>query len=330
MVDLVERLRLEHPVVQAGMGGGLATAELASAVSNAGGLGTVGFVGDPRALHAELKRARERAPGRPIAANLLLPFAREAHFTACAEAGVDAVVLFCGSSPAGVARLHASGIPVLAQVGTPAEAKRALADGCDGLVAQGIEAGGHLLGVEPTIDFLRRALEVADGQPVLAAGGIASRDAAERALDTGAAAVVCGTRFLLTDECRAHPAYKRRVLGARRTLDTLLFSLGWTDRHRVVPNAATDRWCAHAERGPAPVLALNKLSAPLMRRLPPAAAAAALRRQRLALPFYGPMAPLAGMDERLLEVAPLYAGRCAAEIDRVVDAASAVRALSPA
>lgn len=132
----------------------------------------------------------------------------------------------------------------------------------------GIEAGGHLLGVEPTSKFLTRALDLADGRPVLAAGGIGSREAARAALDAGAAAVVCGTRFLLTDECRAHPAYKRRVLGAPRTLETLLFSVGWSERHRVVPNAATARWCARSECGPRAVLALNRLLAPAARRLP--------------------------------------------------------------
>src|SRR4051794_41376666 len=122
VTDLADRLRLEVPVVQAGMGGGLAMAELAAAVSNAGGLGTVGILPDPVAFAAELRRARGLAPGRPMAANLLLPFARPAHFTACVEAGVDVVVLFCGSAPGGVRRLRDAGILVLAQVGTPAQA----------------------------------------------------------------------------------------------------------------------------------------------------------------------------------------------------------------
>jgi nitronate monooxygenase len=325
-----ERLGLEHPVVQAGMGGGLARAPLAAAVSNAGGLGTVGILPDPRAFAADLRAARALTPDRPLAANLLLPFARDAHFAACVEAGVDVVALFCGSAPRGVARLRAAGITVLAQVGTVEQARTALADGVDGLIAQGIQAGGHLLGVEPTLAFLARALAIADDRPVLAAGGIADRAAAAEALDAGAAAVVSGTRFLLTEECGAHPAYQQRVLGAPRTLDTLLFSMGWSDRHRVVPNAATERWCARDERGPAAVVVLNRVLAPALQRLPPALATATLGRQRVGIPFFGPAAPLAGMDERLLDVAPLYAGECAREIDRVLPAATAVRQLSPA
>lgn len=330
MIDFQERLRLEHPVVQAGMGGGLAGAQLAAAVSNAGGLGTVGILTDPRDFAAELGRARELAPDRSIAANLLLPFARPAHFEACVEAGVDAVVVFCGSAPGGVARLRRAGILVLAQVGTLAQAHHAIADGVDGLIAQGIEAGGHLLGVEPAGAFLERALALANGRPVLAAGGIASREAAAGALEAGAAAVVCGTRFLLTEECAAHPEYKRRALGATRTLETLLFSLGWSDRHRVVPNAATERWCARSERGPAGIVRLNRLLAPPLQRLPPTVAAKTLRYQRVALPLFGPSPPLAGTDERLIEVTPLYAGECAREIATVIPAANAVRELSPA
>jgi nitronate monooxygenase len=312
------------------MGGGLAGAELAAAVSGAGGLGTVGILPDPAAFAAELKRARAMTAGRPLAANLLLPFARRGHVEACLDAGVDAVVLFCGSNPDGVRRLREGGVLVLAQVGTEAGARQALAEGVDGLIAQGLEAGGHLLAEEPLAAFLPRVLELAEGRPVLAAGGIASRERARRALDAGAAAVVAGTRFLLTEECGAHPGYQQRALGAERTLDTLLFSVGWSDRHRVLPNAATERWCRGSERGPRAVVALNRLLAPALRRLPPGVTGAAVRRQRVALPFYGPSAVLRGMDERLLEVTPLYAGACAREITSVLPADAAVRALAPA
>jgi hypothetical protein len=74
---------------------------------------------------------------------------------------------------------------------------------------------------------------------------------------------------------------------------------------------------------------LNRLLAPALQRLPARIATATLRRQRVELPLYGPSAPLAGMDDRLVDVSPLYAGRCAAEIETVVPAAEAVLALSP-
>jgi nitronate monooxygenase len=144
----------------------------------------------------------------------------------------------------------------------------------------------------------------------------------------GAAAVVAGTRFLLTEECAAHPAYKQRVLGATETIETLLFGVGWHERHRVVANLATERWCRSSPFGPRPVRAINRIAAPLLRRLPSSVSAAALRRQRRSLPFYGPASMLLGMDERLVEVTPLYAGETARRIGSIVQAAQAVRELA--
>lgn len=249
MADLQDRLSLEHPVVQAGMGGGIATGTLAGAVSAAGGLGTVGIL-PPAKLAGELRRARALAPGKPVAVNLLLPFTKQAHVQACIDGRADAVVLFFGRAPAVVARLRDAGILVLHQVGDAAGARAALEDGADGLIAQGIEAGGHLQAVRPLDEALPEVLGVADGRPVLAAGGIGTAARSRALLDAGAAAVVAGTRFLLTEECEAHPEYQRRVLGATRTVETELFGLGWPARHRVVPNAATDRWCARSTGRP--------------------------------------------------------------------------------
>lgn len=329
-MDLIDRLGLDHPVVQAGMGGGTAGARLAGAVSAAGGLGTVGILLEPGAMRAELSTAREIADGHGVAANLLVPFAKPTHAQACIDAGVNCVVLFCGSAPALVERLRTAGILVLQQVGTVAQAKRALHDGVDGLIAQGIEAGGHVLGERPALELLERTLQIAGSRPVLLAGGIATGEDARAALDAGAAAAVAGTRFLLTDECAAHPVYKRRVLDATQTLYTLLFSLAWYERHRVVPNAATERWCVADRLGPRWVRAVNRATAPALRLLPPSMSANAMRTQRLSVPFYGPASILERMDERLADVTPLYAGETAMRIDSIVPAAQAVRELAGA
>ena len=325
-MDLLDRLGLDVPVVQAGMGGGIAGAKLAGAVSRAGGLGTVGLL-PPEPFAAELRRARESADGRPVSANLLLPFARRAHVEACIAAGVGSVSLFFGFDARVVAALREAGIAVLHQVGTVEEVRRALDDGADAVIAQGIEAGGHLLAREPAAAFLPRALEAARGAPVLAAGGIADAADVRRVLDAGAAAAWCGSRFLLTEESRAHPAYKARALGATGTIETKVFGFGWPDRHRVLPNAATERWGG----GPlgAAAAALNAATRPLARVVPASMASRMLPLQRAGIPLLGPQPPLAGMDERLLEVAPLYAGECVARIDGVVPAADAVRALAP-
>src|SRR5688500_1768275 len=92
---LLEQLEIELPVVQAGMGGGIAGGGLAGTVSAAGGLGTVGILA-PDTMRDELRRAREIAGGRPVAANLLLPFTRRKHVEAVAEGGAALCVLFFG------------------------------------------------------------------------------------------------------------------------------------------------------------------------------------------------------------------------------------------
>ncbi|MDE3069674.1 MAG: nitronate monooxygenase [Acidobacteriota bacterium] len=324
-MSLQERLGLELPIVQAGLGGGLAGAELAAAVSRAGGLGTVAL-SDPGRFAAELRRARALAPGRPLAANLLMPFTRRAHVEALTSAGADVAVLFCGFDRGAVERLHEAGVLVLHQVGTEDQARRALAEGADGLIAQGLQAGGHLLAELDTFAFLAKACALADGRPVLAAGGIHDAQGVRRALAAGAAGVVCGTRFLLTDECAAHPLYKRRVLDAKGTIETLLFSFGWYVRHRVVPNASTERWCARAPAGPRAASLLNRLSEPLGRRMP--LSVPAPRMQLRHLPLYSPAPALTGMPDRVVEVTPLYAGECASEIHSVVPAARAVAELA--
>src|SRR3712207_3289891 len=116
-MDLLDRLGVEHPVFQAGMGGGISGAELAGAVSRAGGLGTVGIL-PPAVFAAELARARELAEGRPVSANLLLPFTKRGHVHACIEQRVAAVSLFFGFDRDAVAALRGAGIAVLHQVGT--------------------------------------------------------------------------------------------------------------------------------------------------------------------------------------------------------------------
>ena len=94
-MDVADRLRLDVPVGQAGMGGGLARAELASAVARAGGLGTLGLE-TPRRLRGAIEQMRAEAPGRAVAVNLLLPFLHRRHVQVCLEARVDVVVLAFG------------------------------------------------------------------------------------------------------------------------------------------------------------------------------------------------------------------------------------------
>lgn len=224
------------------MGGGLAGAALAAAVANAGGLGTLG-IDTPRRLRAAVDRVREQAPGRAVAVNLLLPFVHRHHVAACVDARVDAVVLAFGDKRGLVEHLRDAGVFVFVMVGTEAQARAAIACGADGLIAQGREAGGHLVGTVPALDFLPHALRAAGNRPVFLAGGVATAADTRAALDGGASGVIAGTRFLLTHEANASREYQRRILRADRTIETNLFGLSW-------PATAPRR----AQRGDAPVV----------------------------------------------------------------------------
>jgi NAD(P)H-dependent flavin oxidoreductase YrpB (nitropropane dioxygenase family) len=301
------------------MGGGIAGHELAAAVSRAGGLGTIGIVG-PEGLREELRRARELTDG-PVAVNLLLPFARRGHWGVAAQA--DAVVTFWGRP-----RRRTPGVWIH-QCGSVEEARAARAAGADAVIAQGVEAGGHVRGTEPALSLLARVREaLPDGFPVLLAGDLADARDVHAALEAGATAAVLGTRFLLTPESRAHPVYKRRALEGSETILTELFGAGWPAAHRVLPNAATARWLRRDPRGPGWVRALNRATAPVLRRLPDAVAERLAAGQRPAAPLLGPQPPAAGGPDGLLEAGPLYAGESVARIDELRPAEQLTRELA--
>jgi nitronate monooxygenase len=319
-VTAIAQLAIEHPVVQAGMGGGLSRHELAAAVSAAGGLGTIGMM-DAEAVGRELSAARA-STSHPIAVNLLLPFARRAHFEVARRA--DAVVTFWGRP---VRRTDGIWIH---QCGSVEEALAAQRAGADAVIAQGVEAGGHVRGTVPALGLLEQVIAALPrGYPVLSAGAIAdARDVQERR-DAGAVAAVLGTRFLMSEESHAHPAYKQRLLEGRETVLTELFGSGWPGAHRVLWNEATERWLRGDPRGPAWVRALNKVTAPALARTPLRLQAAIVARQRIGLPLFSPRPPTDAMPARLLDLTPLYAGETVARIADIRPAGEIVRELAP-
>lgn len=319
-VGVLERLGVDLPVVQAGMGGGLSRHELAAAVSEAGGLGTIA-VGGAAAIRRELAAAR-RLTGKPVAVNLLLPFARRDWFTAAAEA--DVVVTFWGRP-----RRRTPGV-WMHQCGSVAEARAAHAAGADAVIVQGVEAGGHVRGTTPALELLERVrAKLPDGFPLLLAGGIADRGDARAALEAGAVAAVAGTRFLLSEESRAHPQYRQRLLDAENTLLTELFGAGWPAPHRVVANAATECQLAGDTRGPRLNRLLNHLLAPGARYVPAGIQSRMARAQRPGSRLLSPLGPTDDGPVGLLDAGPLYAGETVARIDSVGSAAGLVRALTP-
>ena len=297
------------------MGGGLSRHELAAAVSEAGGLGTIAVNG-AGAIRRELAAARALT-GRPLAVNLLLPFARRDWFEAAAEAEV--VVTFWGAPHrrTGGAWLH--------QCGSVEEARRARAAGADGVIVQGVEAGGHVRGTTPALQLLEEArAALPRDYPVLLAGGIAEAGDVREALAAGADGAVAGTRFLLSEESRAHALYRERLLESRETILTDLFGAGWPAPHRVLPNAATDHW------GETPRLnrALNHLLAPGARYAPPSLQERMVRAQRPDSRLLSPAGPTDDGPATLVDAGALYAGETVARIDDVRPAAELVRELA--
>jgi NAD(P)H-dependent flavin oxidoreductase YrpB (nitropropane dioxygenase family) len=319
MPPLLERLGVEAPVVQAGMGGGLSRHELAAAVSEAGGLGTIAVNG-AAAIRRELAMARALT-GRPLAVNVLLPFARRDWFAAAAEA--DAVVTFWGKP-----RRRTPGI-WMHQCGSVAEARAAQAAGADGVIVQGVEAGGHVRGTTPALQLLEEVRETLPAEyPLLLAGGVAGREDVRTALEGGAVAAVAGTRFLLSEESRAHPDYQQRLLDARQTILTELFGAGWPAPHRVVPNAATEKWLRGDLRGPRANRLLNRLLAPGARYVPPSLQARMVRAQHPGSRLLSPAGPIDDGPPKLVDAGPLYAGETVKRIDEIRPAGDLVRELA--
>jgi len=333
---LLERLGVELPVVQAGMGGGISRHELAAAVSEAGGLGTIAVNG-AGAIRRELAAARALT-GHPLAVNVLLPFARRDWFEAAEEA--DVVVTFWGEPK------RRTGGVWLHQCGSVAEARQAQAAGADGVILQGVEAGGHVRGTTQSLQLLEEARAALRPEyPILLAGGIAERDDVRAALEAGATAAVAGTRFLLSEESRAHALYKERLLGAEETILTDLFGAAWPAPHRVVPNAATEHFLSRRSsfsrhrwekderrellRGPRVNRLLNRLLAPGARYAPPGLQLRMIRAQRPGSRLLSPAGPTDDGPATLVDAGALYAGETVARIEEIKPAAALVQALTP-
>jgi len=213
------------PIQLAAMGG-VGTTELAVAVIAAGGFGMVPMGVQPA----------EGACGL----NFLMPFVPSPEVIQESAGGVRVVEFFYGDPDAEVvAAAHAGGALAGWQVGSVAEAVAAAAIGCDYVVAQGVEAGGHVRGTQSLDELLPRVLG-AVRLPVVAAGGIATPERVADLLRAGADAVRVGTRFIATPESGAHPDYIACLLDAAAS-DTVLtewFGDGWENApHRVLRSA---------------------------------------------------------------------------------------------
>ena len=240
-----ERFGVELPIMSAGMGS-VALADLAAAVSEAGGMGTVALVIlTPEGIRDELASARSLTK-RPLACNVLIPFLRPGVVEAVAAAPVEAVTLFWGDPAEHIPPFKNVGKKVIWQCGSAEEAVAACRAGADAIIAQGVEAGGHVRGVVTSLVLIPQVRDAIGSDAVLlAAGGFADGRGLAAALALGADGVVLGTRLLASTEAAAHPAYKQRVLSARPedTVYTTLYDVGWPEAtHRVLRTAVYEEW----------------------------------------------------------------------------------------
>jgi nitronate monooxygenase len=224
--------------------GPAATPALAVAVSQAGGIGSLGASWtEPDELRSQIREIR-RATDRPLCVNFVLAFDQEERLEIAVAEGVEVISFSWGVRADLIARARGAGCLVMAQAGSLEEASAAVRAGCDAVMAQGVEAGGHVqgeVGLEALVRELTRVLPV----PIVAAGGIADARGARTAVAAGAIGVAMGTRFLATPEADVHPDWVARLVDASAS-DTVLtgcFDGGWPDApHRVLRNSTYRRW----------------------------------------------------------------------------------------
>jgi nitronate monooxygenase len=231
-----ELVGCRHPIQQAGMGS-IATPELAAAVTQSGALGMLGGEGlSIEALDASLSRVRELTTG-PFGVNFIIPFLEDLEVVHVAASRCRVVEFFYGTPDENLVRMVHSGKALAAwQVGSAAEARLAADAGCDFVIAQGLEAGGHLRGQLGLKALLKEVLDAAK-VPVLAAGGIGSGRDAASAMADGASGVRLGTRFVAAAESGAHSLYVQALIDATAsdTVITEVFSRNWKNApHRVL------------------------------------------------------------------------------------------------
>jgi nitronate monooxygenase len=236
MNRFVELVGSRYPLQQAGMSGP-AKPELAAAVSNAGGLGMIGLGRQPVSVVERYVDQLSALTTAPVGATLIAHFVHPEVEEFVAER--MAIVEFFYQWP-DASRIRPGTIYGW-QVGSLDEAKAAADAGCSYVVAQSIEAGGHVRGTVPLVELIP-AVRAAVNIPIVAAGGIGSAAAVRAAMAMGADAVRIGTRFVASVESFAHPQYIEMLVDARAhdTEYTEAFGVGWPDApHRVLSSSIT-------------------------------------------------------------------------------------------
>ncbi|MCF6275019.1 MAG: nitronate monooxygenase [Robiginitomaculum sp.] len=328
MPDICDFLSIEKPVLQGAMGG-VSRHDLVTAVSNAGGLGTLGYM-PPSAFERDIRRIKQTLGAKTFAVNLLMPLISKAHIKACLKHSVPVVTLFYGFDQKIVDALKQAGSVVLFQVGSTDEAKKVISAGADGVIVQGYEAGGHVRGTTELASLLPKIKDAFPDHIVCGAGGIYDKASADACRALGADAVCSGTRFLASPESYAHAAYKAKLLEATETVVTDLFGVGWRDPHRVIPNDAVQKWCQPNGKEPYWLPVVHAVTG-LLSHLASSddGGAKIIAKQSVNRPLYTPASLAPKMPAEMIEVVALYAGECVRDIHTLIPAADTVAELAP-
>src|ERR1700679_2413417 len=236
-----ELLGIDHPIVSAPMA---ADPRLPAAVSNAGGLGTVGlwWVDDAGVLVGETAALTDR----PFGGNFALTSDQHHRVDQALAAGLRIVSFIFGDPQSYVELVHDAGGIVMHTVGSVEEARRAVGCGVDVIVAQGWEAGGNVWSAVAKLPLVPAGVDAVSPVPVIAAGGIGDARGVAAVLALGAQAALLGTRFLLATEMPIHEEYRSRLIAATEKDAEWycnLYEVGWPDAsHRAIHNSTAAMW----------------------------------------------------------------------------------------
>lgn len=239
---ICDMFRIDHPVFLAGMGQ-VAYAEVCSAVSAAGGYGTLGMATEsPEEIRRQMRRVRELTE-KPFGVDLLaaLPGQMLAAIDVIIEEGASSFIAGLGVPGPVIGKCHDAGLLVVSMCGRVEHAVRAAEAGCDVVVAQGTEAGGHT-GRIAGLALIPQIVDAVD-IPVLAAGSIVDGRGLAAALALGAQGVWVGTRFIASEEARAAREFKQRITESTGA-DTIVTRCYSGKPMRVIQN----EWVAEQER----------------------------------------------------------------------------------
>ncbi len=240
--ELTEKLGIQYPIVQAGMGG-VAMADLVAAVSNAGGLGVIGAaLLTPAALREEVRKVKDLTD-KPFGVDLLLAQGwpgQEEMIQVMIEEEVPVFASGLGNPAPYAQAMHDAGMTIMAVIGAVRHARRVVEGGTDVVIAQGTEGGGHT-GRIATLALVPQVVDAVAPVPVVAAGGIADGRGLVAALALGACAVWVGTRFVATKEAAGHDSYKLKIVEASE--EGTVVTKAFTGKDcRVIKNRYAEQW----------------------------------------------------------------------------------------